>query len=55
MTKAQINAELDSLMARALQLERIAEARPWNAAELREIHAAADRDKTLRSQLATCP
>lgn len=54
MTKAQINAELAALKARALELGKIFESRPWNEAELTEIYAAAERDKTLRSQLVAC-
>lgn len=52
MTKTQINAELEALTARALELDKISESRPWNDAELTEIYAAAERDKNLRAQLA---
>ncbi|NMY13537.1 hypothetical protein HBO38_35015 [Pseudomonas veronii] len=54
MTKAQISAELNTLTVRALELDKISESRPWNDAELTEIYAAAERDKTLRSQLVAC-
>lgn len=54
MNKAQINAELETLAARALELEKISEGRPWSDAELAEIYAAAERDQSLRSQLAAC-
>ena len=54
MTKAQINAELGALAARALELDKISESRPWNDAELAEIYAAAERDQTLRGQLPAC-
>lgn len=54
MTKAQISAELVTLAARGLELDKISESRPWNEAELTEIYAAAERDKYLRSQLVAC-
>lgn len=52
MTKEQISAELQALTARAVELDQISVGRPWNEAELAEIHAAADRDQALRSRLA---
>ena len=51
MTKEQINAELEVLAARALELDKVSIDRPWNDVELAEIHAAAERDQTLRSRL----
>lgn len=54
MTKEQINAELQSLSVRGIELDKISEERPWNDAELAEIYAAADRDKNLRALLAAC-
>lgn len=52
VTKEQINAELQALTARALELDQISVGRPWSDAELAEIHAAAERDQALRSRLA---
>ncbi|MFJ7794609.1 hypothetical protein [Pseudomonas sp. NPDC096950] len=54
MTKEQINAELQNLKVRAIELDKIFEGRPWNDAELAEVYSAADRDKTLRAMLAAC-
>jgi hypothetical protein len=51
MTNAQINAELETLATRGLELDKISETRPWTDAELAEIYRDAERDKFLRSQL----